>query len=119
MIGAHFDPVTLGVYRVSSSKDLLLTGLATFPSKSFKQAVCVSKVGVRAHMQRRNLLDCHHLQAVQTNIAQSICCQELERGGEGGVGENAKETFSVYTQVSIPRALGASTKGRRQGRVRE
>ena len=63
MIDAHAGPMRFGIYSMSSSKDLLLTGFATFSGKSFQQTVCLSKVGVRPHMQRRNLMDGQHLQA--------------------------------------------------------
>lgn len=63
VVGAHLDPMLLGVHRVGSSKDLLLRWLASLPSQSIQQAVCVGKVGVGAYMQRGNLLDCQHLQA--------------------------------------------------------
>lgn len=62
VVSAHLDPVLLGVHRVSSSKDLLLTGLASLSGQSIQQAVCVGKVGVGAYMQRGDLFDCQHLQ---------------------------------------------------------
>ena len=128
MIGPHLDPMDLGVYRVCSSKDLLLTRLATLPSKSLKQAVCISKVGVGTHMQRRNLLDCQHLQAsaecglqliVQANTTQSTCSQDHDHGDGGGGGGGLGGRMEEALLVSQPRALEASTRGRREGRERE
>ena len=77
-------------------------------------------------MQRRNLLDCQHLQAsvacrlqliVQANITQSTYSQDHTRGdGAGGGGGGGVQGEPL---VFTPRAPGASIRGRREGRGRE